>query len=52
MFRILIIVAYGQFGRRIAGEPSRDVGVELILAGRNVQALHQCGRDQQASKIE
>jgi saccharopine dehydrogenase-like NADP-dependent oxidoreductase len=37
-YRVLIIGAYGQFGRRIAAELSRDPGYELALAGRNASA--------------
>ncbi|MFC0676763.1 saccharopine dehydrogenase family protein [Lysobacter korlensis] len=33
--RILIIGAYGQFGRRIASALSHDDAVDLVLAGRN-----------------
>lgn len=40
MFRILIIGAYGQFGQRIASELARNSELELILAGRNVQAAN------------
>jgi hypothetical protein len=35
-FRILIIGAYGQFGRRIAQGLSADPGIALILAGRSI----------------
>lgn len=34
-FRILLIGAYGQFGRRIAAELARDPGMQLVLAGRD-----------------
>lgn len=37
-FRILVIGAYGQFGQRIASELARNSELELILAGRNLQA--------------
>jgi len=37
-YRILIIGAYGQFGRRIAGELADDESFELILAGRNLES--------------
>ncbi|GAB2502067.1 saccharopine dehydrogenase family protein [Lysobacter humi (ex Lee et al. 2017)] len=35
-FRVLLIGAYGQFGRRIAGELARDPDLQLVLAGRDV----------------
>lgn len=40
-FRILLIGAYGQFGRRIASELAREAGVDLVLAGRNLRAASE-----------
>lgn len=36
--RILVIGAYGQFGRRIASELARDPTLEVVLAGRRAEA--------------
>lgn len=37
-FRVLVIGAYGQFGRRIAATLAGDAALELVLAGRNPAA--------------
>ncbi len=38
-FRVLLIGATGQFGRRIAAELAGDVVIQLIVAGRDAAAL-------------
>lgn len=42
-FRIVIIGAYGQFGRRIASALARDDLLALVLAGRNLRSAEALG---------
>lgn len=46
-FRVVIIGAYGQFGRRIAFALSRDALLDLVLAGRSVDAADRLAVEMQ-----
>ena len=56
--RVLLLGGYGNFGALIARELARDVGLELIIAGRNAAAaqrlaaeLHAAGGNQIESAV-
>lgn len=44
-FRVVLIGAYGQFGRRIASALARDDILELVLAGRNIRSADALGAE-------
>lgn len=48
-YRILILGAYGQFGRRIAAALAKDPVFELVLAGRSLDAAERLQRELQQS---
>lgn len=43
--RVLLLGAYGNFGRHITDKLSQDVCIQLILAGRNQEKCHQLASD-------